>query len=61
VTIKSVARKEGGARSSELMAIVGVVKDSKSLNLRDDSPPVYYRPYRQMGQAHRAACPSDVG
>ncbi len=31
------------------MAIVGIVKDSKWVNLRDDSPPMYYRPYRQMG------------
>jgi len=31
------------------MEIVGVVKDSKWINLRDDSPAMYYRPYRQMG------------
>jgi ABC-type antimicrobial peptide transport system permease subunit len=31
------------------MEIVGVVKDSKWVNLRDESAPMYYRPYRQMG------------
>jgi ABC-type antimicrobial peptide transport system permease subunit len=31
------------------MEIVGVAKDSKWINLRDDSPAMYYRPYRQMG------------
>jgi predicted permease len=41
--------REGGSRSGEPMEIVGVVQDSKWLNLRDDSPPMYYRPYRQMG------------
>jgi predicted permease len=41
--------REGGSRSGELMDIVGVVKDSKWINLRDDSPAMYYRPYRQMG------------
>jgi putative ABC transport system permease protein len=41
--------REGGSRSGELMEIVGVVKDSKWINLRDDSPAMYYRPYRQMG------------
>lgn len=41
--------REGGSRSGELMEIVGLVKDSKWLNLRDDSAPMYYRPYRQMG------------
>jgi predicted permease len=41
--------RQGGSRSGELMAIVGVVKDSKWINLRDESPAMYYRPYRQMG------------
>jgi hypothetical protein len=41
--------RETGSRSGELMEIVGIVKDSKWVNLRDDSPPIYYRPYRQMG------------
>ncbi len=41
--------REGGSRSRELMQIVGVVKDSKWINLRDESPAMYYRPYRQMG------------
>ena len=41
--------RQGGSRSGELMEIVGVVKDSKWINLRDDSPAMYYRPYRQMG------------
>jgi hypothetical protein len=31
------------------MVVVGVVRDSKWINLRDDAPPMYYRPYRQMG------------
>jgi predicted permease len=41
--------QEGGSRSRELMEIVGVVKDSKWVNLRDDSPAMYYRPYSQQG------------
>jgi predicted permease len=41
--------RQGGSRSGELMEIVGVVKDSKWINLRNDSPAMYYRPYRQMG------------
>lgn len=41
--------RDGGSQSGELMEIVGVVKDSKWLNLRDESAPMYYRPYRQMG------------
>ena len=41
--------REGGFRSKEPMEIVGIVKDSKWVNLRDDSPAMYYRPYRQMG------------
>ncbi len=41
--------RETGTRGGELMEIVGVVKDSKWVNLRDDSPAMYYRPYRQMG------------
>lgn len=30
------------------MTIVGVVRDSKWLNLRDAAPAMYYRPYRQQ-------------
>jgi putative ABC transport system permease protein len=41
--------RQGGSRSGELMEIVGVVKDSKWINLRDDPSAMYYRPYRQMG------------
>jgi len=41
--------RDGGSRSREPMAIVGVVKDSKWINLRDESSAMYYRPYRQMG------------
>jgi predicted permease len=41
--------RQGGSHSGELMEIVGVAKDSKWINLRDDSPAMYYRPYRQMG------------
>lgn len=41
--------RDTGTRSGELMEIVGLVKDSKWLNLRDDPPEMYYRPYRQMG------------
>jgi putative ABC transport system permease protein len=41
--------REGGSRSREPMEIVGVVKDSKWVNLRDEFPAMYYRPYRQMG------------
>ena len=37
------------SRSGELMEIVGVVKDAKWVSLRAESPPMYYRPYRQMG------------
>jgi ABC-type antimicrobial peptide transport system permease subunit len=37
------------ARSGEPMEIVGLVRDSKWVNLRDEAPPMYYRPYRQMG------------
>jgi predicted permease len=40
--------REGGSRSREAMEIVGVVTDSKWINLRDESPAMYYRPYRQM-------------
>lgn len=41
--------REGGSRSREPMEVVGVVQDSKWVNLRDESPAMYYRPYRQMG------------
>jgi predicted permease len=40
---------EGGSRSGEPIQIVGVVQDSKWVNLRDESPAMYYRPYRQSG------------
>jgi len=40
---------QGGNRSGEAMEIVGVVRDSKWLNLRDEPPAMYYRPYKQMG------------
>lgn len=38
-----------GTRGDEAMEIVGVVRDSKWVSLRDDAPPMYYRPYAQMG------------
>ena len=38
-----------GTHSGESMEIVGVVKDSKWVNLRAEPPPMYYRPYSQMG------------
>ena len=41
--------REGGALSGKPMEIVGLVKDAKWTNLRDESPAMYYRPYRQMG------------
>ena len=41
--------RETGSGSSDLMEIVGVVQDSKWVNLRDDPSPMYYRPYSQMG------------
>jgi predicted permease len=40
---------DGGSRSGELIEVVGVVGDSKWVNLREDSPPMWYRPYLQMG------------
>jgi putative ABC transport system permease protein len=40
---------EGGSRSGELLAIVGVAKDAKWIDLRNESSAMYYRPYRQMG------------
>ena len=39
----------GGSRSGEPMEIVGVVQDSKWVNLRDTAPVMYYRPYAQQG------------
>ena len=36
--------QEGGSRSRELMEIVGVVRDTKWVNLRDDPQAIYYRP-----------------
>ena len=41
--------RDSGTFAGEPMEIVGVVKDSKWVSLRDDAPPMYYRPYRQMG------------
>jgi predicted permease len=41
--------QEGGSRSRELMQVVGVVRDTKWVNLRDDAPAIYYRPYAQQG------------
>lgn len=39
----------GGSRAGEPMEIVGVVQDSKWVNLRDEAPAMYYRPYAQQG------------
>jgi putative ABC transport system permease protein len=41
--------RDGGSLAGKPIEIVGVVRDSKWLNLRDDSPAMYYIPYRQMG------------
>jgi len=41
--------RDSGSRSGELMEVVGVVNDSKWVNLRADAPAMYYRPYAQMG------------
>jgi predicted permease len=41
--------REGGSRSGQPIEIVGVAKDTKWVNLRDESPAMWYRPYRQMG------------
>jgi predicted permease len=41
--------RSGGTNSNDPLEIVGVVKDTKWVNLRDESPAMYYRPYRQMG------------
>jgi predicted permease len=38
-----------GPRAGELMEVVGVVRDSKWSNLREEPRTMYYRPYRQMG------------
>ena len=38
-----------GPRAGELMEVVGVVRDSKWSNLREEPRAMYYRPYRQMG------------
>ena len=38
-----------GTFGGEPMTIVGVVRDAKWVDLRDAPPPMYYRPYRQMG------------
>jgi predicted permease len=40
---------KGGSRSGETLKIVGVVRDAKWVTLRESAPPMYYRPYRQMG------------
>jgi predicted permease len=41
--------RDFGTFAREHLEIVGVVKDSKWISLRDDAPEMYYRPYRQMG------------
>jgi putative ABC transport system permease protein len=41
--------RNDGSLAGKPIEIVGVVRDSKWLNLRDDSPAMYYIPYRQMG------------
>jgi predicted permease len=41
--------RAGGTFGGEAMTIVGVVRDAKWIDLREASPPMYYRPYRQMG------------
>lgn len=41
--------RERGPRAGEPIEIVGVVEDSKWVNLRDGPEPMYYRPYRQNG------------
>ncbi|HSC28570.1 MAG TPA: ABC transporter permease [Vicinamibacterales bacterium] len=41
--------RDSGTFAGEPMEIVGVVKDSKWISLRDEAPAMYYRPYRQMG------------
>ena len=38
-----------GPRAGELMEVIGVVRDSKWSNLREEPRAMYYRPYRQMG------------
>ncbi|MGH9408873.1 MAG: ADOP family duplicated permease [Vicinamibacterales bacterium] len=38
-----------GSQAGRLVEVVGIVKDAKWINLRDEAPPMYYRPYRQMG------------
>jgi predicted permease len=38
-----------GTFGGEPMTVVGVVRDAKWVDLRDAPPPMYYRPYRQMG------------
>jgi predicted permease len=40
--------QEGGSRSGELMEVVGVVSNAKWVNLRDEAPAMYYRPYAQQ-------------
>ena len=40
---------KGGSRSGEPLEIVGVVRDAKWVTLRESAPPMYYRPYRQIG------------
>jgi len=38
-----------GTSGGHTMTTVGVVRDSKWVDLREAPPPMYYRPYRQMG------------
>ena len=41
--------RDFGTGGDEPMQIVGVVRDTKQINLRDAAVPMYYRPYAQMG------------
>jgi predicted permease len=41
--------REEGSLAGKPIEIIGVVRDSKWSNLRDDPPAMYYIPYRQMG------------
>jgi ABC-type antimicrobial peptide transport system permease subunit len=39
--------KEGGSRKVQTIEIVGIVADAKWINLREESPAMYYIPYMQ--------------
>jgi predicted permease len=45
--------RSDGRQTRDEMEIVGVVQSSKWVNLRDESPAMYYRPYAQMGGSPR--------